>query len=104
MNSTFVGYVTSTAFNLSLSKKQVWALLAVRAFGRPRVQATEGGNWYTPVHALIGKGLVWHTPVKPADAPKNFRHYGLTAEGELVCKLLDAAGLALPDDIAQAAA
>lgn len=89
MNLLFAEATTSVAFNLSLSKRQCYALLALRRTGNDARVATFvlGVDTLKP---LDSKGLVrWH---RDADgAPCGFA--GLTNAGKLVADLLHEAGV-----------
>jgi hypothetical protein len=104
MNKVFAEHVTSTAFFLSISKKQMKYLLHVA--DNPFSEAGEGsyyggfirGNglhdpdtWATSMPALERKGLVARVV---HDKAKGYGHYELTRAGELTCDLLREAGLA----------
>lgn len=89
MSETFKDYVTSTAFNLSLTRMMCSLLLCIGS----------GANNYSPfyrhfvttIRCLISRGLVEHVP-----RPLNLTHteinahvsYKLTKAGELVAELV----------------
>lgn len=77
MNNEFKNYVRESAFNLSLSKRQVNVILSLAGFG----VEDERLNLH-PYFALQRKGLIHHEN----------RSWHLTKEGEIVCDLLVCAG------------
>jgi len=81
MNQKFSDNVTSTAFSLSLSKRQVWMMTAIDA-GYPYWE----NSWAVwCCQALQNKGLLFHGG--------KGNGYGLTETGDLVVGLLKDAGI-----------
>lgn len=89
MNKTFGEYVTSTAFLLQLSKTQCHVLLRVR----------RGEKWdHYCFHPHQGRQLRLRglmTALSEKEKKKESGIYRLTKAGELVCALLDEAGIKL---------
>ncbi len=109
MNQIFGEYATATAFAIMLTKRQCNTLLRVRyvaqeaakhgvdAFGRGGCDMSVRSELIAPqpmqsLHALRDRGLVfWH---RTHDG-KACGFGGLTKAGELMCGLLDEAGLTI---------
>lgn len=96
--AAFSGYVQSVAFNMTLSRNMVDALVAVRDFGgcwgakqAGTVNQHVGSHSAPLMGALIRRGLVWHDWVQ--SAPAGHIYFKLTRPGELMCELLAEAGL-----------
>lgn len=95
MNKTFAEYTTATAFAITLTKNHCHILL--------RVRRAEGGDHYMfhphQARQLRARGLIATTTKreqKKADAVGvKSCIYKLTKAGELMCQLLDEAGINL---------
>ena len=99
MNKVFADHVTTTAFFLSVSKKQIRYLKVLfhspfpsrdyylRDFAGTR---EDPDNWLSSYRALERKGLVTYV-IDDIVGPKG--HWELTSAGSLTCQLLIEAGL-----------
>jgi hypothetical protein len=99
MNKVFADHVTTTAFFLSVSKKQIRYLSVLfhspwpaqgyylRDFSCTR---DDPDNWISSYRALTRKGLVISVT---DDTERNTGHYELTQAGKLLCEMLVEAGL-----------
>lgn len=94
MNKTFAEYATSVAFSLSLTKTQCHVLL--------RIRRSQGVDQYCfhphQARQLRQKGLVaalTEKDRKKAGSMKFGPIYRLTKAGELLCSMLDEAGITL---------
>jgi len=88
VNNAFVDYVTSGAFNLNLSRRQIDAL---------KFYACHEQFIYTPSRSsqvLVEKGLIEQVPQEEAH-DKNYGCMRITEEGKLVWELIKRAGLAV---------
>lgn len=99
MNKTFAEYTTNTAFALTLTKNQCHILLRVRR-GAP------GDDYMFHPHQarqLRSRGLIKATTDRERaamqKAKKPVRIYRLTKAGELLCALLDEAGITLDNTV-----
>ena len=104
MNKVFAEHVTSTAFFLSISKKQMEYLAFLRRFPygcedqnrfggyyhQLRDNVIGKDTWIASMRSIANKGLVvWIIH----DSERQHGHYEITKAGELVCDLLEEAGL-----------
>jgi len=95
MNKTFAEYTTSIAFAITLTKAQCHVLL--------RIRRAEGLDHYCfhphQARQLRVRGLVVVTSEKEREKAQKERRksaiYKLTRAGELMCQLLDEAGIKL---------
>lgn len=88
VNNAFVDYVTSGAFNLNLSRRQIDCL---------KYYACHEQFIYTPSRSsqvLAEKGLIEQVPQEEAH-DKNYGCMRITEEGKLVWELIKRAGLAV---------
>lgn len=95
-NEKYVDYVTSTSFNLQLSKRMIAALAAIANNDihglDPQLWADGGYGGAVPLgDALIRRGLVRHK--QPKRCRKGEHPWSVTDEGWLVVDLLKRAGL-----------
>lgn len=86
----FRDYVTSTAFALTLTRRQAQLLLVLqrqdwKAFYAYNLASSGSGQ-------LIRRGLLIHDYVPPGKAKPDHAYFKLTKAGELVCELLRVAG------------
>lgn len=95
VNQAFANAVTSTAFNLSLSRNMIMRLVEIKVrqpghFTDVFRAAGVTDSSYESGQALLRRGLV------EAKNPRYPGHYTLTEAGELVHQLLIMAGLTKP--------
>ncbi len=97
MNKVFAEYTTATAFAITLTKNHCHILL--------RVRRSEGRDHYVfhphQARQLRARGLIAVTTKREREKVKNYATgtvsclYKLTRAGELMCQLLDEAGINL---------
>lgn len=98
-NAIFRDHVQSIAFHLTLSRRMIDCLAAIRECepglsSRWSEQMAQNGRFVPDAHALIRRGLVYHDWRQ--GWPKDHKIYNLTKAGELVCDLCVEAGLMAP--------
>jgi hypothetical protein len=93
-NDLFRERVTNTAFNLRLTKTQLWTLVGLDTLGGEAFFATPASRFWTGhAEAMYATGLVTHDEQWTRKKGRLTRNHRLTPTGRVVVELLKHAGL-----------
>ena len=96
MNEQLRQHVTNQSFVLTMRKTHILAMVAADyAFRNPGQRLLHFPHWVSAMRGCRERGLAVHHPppgIRKGDLPLS-EYYSFTRAGELVCELLNEAGL-----------